>query len=226
MSITTIRIFLAASSELKSDREQFAIFIARENEAFVKKNIFLELVIWEDFIESMSRTRLQNEYNNAIVRSDIFIMLFGTSLGKYALEEFETATNNYKKSGRSYTYIFFKDAPIETSILEDENNLNLLSFKETLKVVGHFGRHYKNIDDLKYQFRIQLDNLIDYFVANSEEEKTEQKGSLVKKNAVFISYSHRDNEYLDRLMVHLKPLAKSGAIDLWVDTKLVAGEKW
>ncbi len=43
---------------------------------------------------------------------------------------------------------------------------------------------------------------------------------------VFISYSHSDKEYLDRLIVHLKPLQKDGLVDLWVDTHLRAGDKW
>ena len=43
---------------------------------------------------------------------------------------------------------------------------------------------------------------------------------------LFISYSHRDKVCLDRLLVHLKPLEKEGVIDLWVDTKLSAGDKW
>jgi len=47
-----------------------------------------------------------------------------------------------------------------------------------------------------------------------------------KRQKVFISYSHHDNEYLDRLLVHLKPLEKEGLIDLWVDTRLRAGDRW
>ena len=43
---------------------------------------------------------------------------------------------------------------------------------------------------------------------------------------VFISYSHRDREYLDRLLVHLKPLERSGIIDLFVDTKIKPGDRW
>lgn len=43
---------------------------------------------------------------------------------------------------------------------------------------------------------------------------------------VFVSYSHRDRAYLNRLMVHLKPLQKQGLIEPWVDTSLQAGEKW
>jgi len=43
---------------------------------------------------------------------------------------------------------------------------------------------------------------------------------------IFVSYSHKDHEYLERLMVHLKPLEKQGLIDPWVDTRLMAGDKW
>ena len=56
------------------------------------------------------------------------------------------------------------------------------------------------------------------FASLSEERK--------KRPHVFISYSHSDKEYLDRLLVHLKPLEKEGLIDLWVDTRLRAGDRW
>jgi nucleoside 2-deoxyribosyltransferase len=58
------------------------------------------------------------------------------------------------------------------------------------------------------------------FRAQARERDREQKTS------VFVSYSHTDADYLDRLLVHLKPLEKSGALDLWVDTRLRAGDKW
>lgn len=44
--------------------------------------------------------------------------------------------------------------------------------------------------------------------------------------SIFISYSHVDTIYLERLKVHLKPFEKKGQIDLWEDTKIKAGEKW
>jgi len=56
-----------------------------------------------------------------------------------------------------------------------------------------------------------------------EKKITKRK---LKRQKVFISYSHIDRCYLDRLMVHLKPLEKEGLIDLWVDTRLRAGDKW
>ena len=47
-----------------------------------------------------------------------------------------------------------------------------------------------------------------------------------EKPSVFISYSHVDKEYLNRFRVHAKPLEKKGLIDIWVDTKIKAGDKW
>jgi len=54
------------------------------------------------------------------------------------------------------------------------------------------------------------------------------KFSKIKENrkTVFVSYSHADVEYLNRLKIHLKPFEKNGLIDLWEDTKIKAGEKW
>ncbi len=47
-----------------------------------------------------------------------------------------------------------------------------------------------------------------------------------KRQNVFVSYSHHDREFLDRLLIHLKPLEKDGLIDLWVDTRLRPGDRW
>lgn len=49
---------------------------------------------------------------------------------------------------------------------------------------------------------------------------------ISQKKAIFISYSHQDSMYLDRLKVHLKPLEKKGLILLWDDTKIKASDLW
>jgi internalin A len=51
-----------------------------------------------------------------------------------------------------------------------------------------------------------------------------QQGS-VRKN-VFVSYSHRDGKYLDRLRVYLKPLRMRHEIVIWDDTQLQPGQRW
>ena len=43
---------------------------------------------------------------------------------------------------------------------------------------------------------------------------------------IFVSYSHKDKEWLERLQVHLKPLKRDGTIDLWDDTRIQTGDHW
>jgi hypothetical protein len=50
--------------------------------------------------------------------------------------------------------------------------------------------------------------------------------AVSKRTKVFISYSHRDNDWLDRLRVHLKPLERDYALDIWDDTQIQAGTIW
>jgi hypothetical protein len=43
---------------------------------------------------------------------------------------------------------------------------------------------------------------------------------------VFVSYSHRDRKWLDRLLVHLKPLERAGILDVWEDSQIKPGTAW
>jgi len=57
-----------------------------------------------------------------------------------------------------------------------------------------------------------------------ENSTTDQRAS--KRTKVFISYSHQDTSWLERLRVHLKPLERDYALDIWDDSKIQAGSKW
>ncbi len=150
----------ASSSELEDDRRQFEIFINRKNKAWVDKGVFLELVIWEDFLDAVSQTRLQDEYNQAIRNCDLFVILFFTKVGKYTEEEFETAFGQFKATNKPFIFTYFKDAPISTGALNDDV-LSLLQFKKKLSALGHFYTVYKNLEDLQLKFGRQLDKLAD-----------------------------------------------------------------
>ena len=43
---------------------------------------------------------------------------------------------------------------------------------------------------------------------------------------VFISYSHKDEAWKDRLVVQLGVLQRQGLLDLWDDRRIAAGEDW
>lgn len=63
---------------------------------------------------------------------------------------------------------------------------------------------------------------------NSEltKEAIAQLGNQFKRTKVFISYSHEDKSWLERLRVHLGPLQREGILDFWDDTRIRTGEKW
>jgi ubiquinone/menaquinone biosynthesis C-methylase UbiE len=46
------------------------------------------------------------------------------------------------------------------------------------------------------------------------------------RTKVFISYSHKDRPWLDRLQVFLRPLERDGLIERWDDTRIRAGDGW
>lgn len=153
------KLFLASSSELREDREQFEIFINRKNKDWVDKGIFLELIIWEDFLDAVAQTRLQDEYDKAIRECDIFVMLFATKVGKYSEEEFETAFGQFKTTNKPFIFTYFKDSEINTDSANKKDLMSLWAFQEKLGELGHFYTLYKNIDELKFKFNQQLDKL-------------------------------------------------------------------
>ncbi len=161
-----IKIFLASSAELKEEREQFEIFIHRENQQLYKQGIFIEVQLWENFIDAMSQTRLQDEYNMAVRHSDIFVSLFFTKVGKYTLEEFETAFGQFKRTGKPLVYTYFKEADINTGKLTKEIK-TLFAFQDKLEELGHYRTTYKSIEDLQLQFKKQLEKILPNYMTET-----------------------------------------------------------
>lgn len=152
--MTTIKIFLASSSELEDDRKEFEIFINRNNKELKKQSVFLELLLWEDFIDAMSHSRLQDEYNKAIKDCDIFIMLFWNKVGKYTEEEFNIAFQQFQLTKKPLVFTYFKDDGSNK-----EKDQSVIAFRQKLIELGHFETVYKNCEHLLLHFSNQLSKL-------------------------------------------------------------------
>jgi len=165
----TIKIFLASSSELLEDRRAFEIFLNRRNKTLIKEGIFLELVIWEDFLDVLSKTRLQDEYNKVLKQCDLFVMLFYTKVGKYTEEEFNTAYQEFMANDKPLIFTYFKDA-----LGDIKPEQSLLAFKDRLSQLGHFFTVYKNIEGLQLHFMEQLEKLETKGIISNEPKKEEE----------------------------------------------------
>lgn len=49
---------------------------------------------------------------------------------------------------------------------------------------------------------------------------------MAVRTQVFVSYSHADSDYLQRLKVHLRPYERHGLVDVWSDARIQVGQHW
>ncbi len=47
-----------------------------------------------------------------------------------------------------------------------------------------------------------------------------------ERNLCFISYSHKDEEWLEKLLTMLAPLVRAKKLKIWTDKEIQAGDKW
>ena len=153
------KIFLASSSELKEDRKDFEILIGRKNKEWVDQGVYLDLIVWEDFLDALSQTRLQDEYDKEIRGCDIFVMLFHTKVGRFTEEEFQTAVGQFKATNKPFIFTYFKNPQNGAGSANEQDRISLHAFQDKLKALGHFQTIYANIDQLGLHFYRQLDKL-------------------------------------------------------------------
>ena len=156
----TIKIFLASSYELKAERDDFELWLRQQTDHYLEQGIYFKVVRWENFLDAMSATRKQDDYNAAVRDSDIFLSLFATKTGKYTEEEFTVAHDYFKQTGRPFIYTFFKDASVSTASIDKAAMKSLWAFQEKLDQLGHFYTTFISIEDLKLRFSEQLKLLL------------------------------------------------------------------
>ena len=69
----TIQVFLASSEELKNDRNTFGNLVRRLDDIYKKRGIRIKLFEWEDYDAAYNNRRKQDEYNDEVRASDMFL---------------------------------------------------------------------------------------------------------------------------------------------------------
>ena len=80
----------------------------------------------------------------------------------------------------------------------------------------------KILNDLGNASKWESD-ILEYWKIHSQMNVRNHSG---QRNRVFISYSHRDSEWLRRLKTHFKPFERTAVIEVWDDTKIGTGDDW
>ena len=181
----TIKIFLASSQELVEDRRAFELMIGRLNQEWRARGYTFDVILWENFVDAMTPEGLQKEYNRAIAESDLFVMLFFTKVGRYTLEEFNTAFASLAQ-GRPRIFTYFRNDSILTGSIDDSIK-SLLDFKARVQELKHYVTTYRNTEDLQFQFSRQLEKL--YGDAAEQMEITDRTPpARVEELALQLSY--------------------------------------
>jgi len=178
----TVKIFLASSSELEGDRLQIERQLGRKNRILKNKKIEFELVHWEYFIDTVSKTRLQDEYNKAIKNCDLFVILAFTKMGKFSKEEFNVAYETFIEQNKPKILVYFKNREVKIHEITFDEITSLFEFKKAVNEKGHFPNYYDNIEELKNHLYDQLEKIyIHPLVTNSSPSQELDNTKEVEK---------------------------------------------
>lgn len=154
-----------------------------------QRDYTFDLVLWENFIDAMSKEGLQHEYNRAIQDSDIFVMLFRTKVGPYTLQEFETAFADMNVGTGPRIFTYFRNDSILIGDIDDKIK-SLLDFKTRLKELKHYVTKYQSAEDLQYHFSRQLELLYGEGGADSTEINDNTPSLKIGEIALLLTYRH------------------------------------
>lgn len=162
---------MASSEELNDDRIAFGALIYKLDMYFKEKEVRIKLYEWEDLDAAYNNRRKQDEYNDKVRKSDIFIALFHQKAGRFTIEEFDVAYEEFNKKALPHIEVYCKD--IKEGEVESEE---LKEFKQRVTDLGFTCKSYANKESFKLQFTEQL---IQYI---KEQSVTTIKDDILKTN--------------------------------------------
>ncbi len=108
-------------------------------------------------------------------------------------------------------------------VVSDENT-SPEKMEDALRFLANYSYVTWEVDDrirlrfLFYPKLVQLDT--------QPASATDQKKVNQIKRTIFISYSQKDQQYLEEFRTHLDPLIRKGEIEAWDDRRIEAGADW
>lgn len=176
-----IKIFLASSVTMTEYRQLFEIDINRLNSDFVKKDMFIDLVIWEEFNEYMVKEGKQNEYEASIDSCDIFVLLFSEFVGPYSKREFNHAFERFSRPDSKLPKIFTYF--IESPDKKKDTKKSKEKFMKQLAGLNHYPSLNSTFEEVRNKFYKDLTDLItkdEYFSFPDNTPHISEKVQYIK----------------------------------------------
>jgi len=158
-TIQKTKIFIASSNDLSQERKEIVLWAARKNKKLIEQNKFIDLVLWEDLLQSFQGERIQDYFNRELLQCDIVIVLFYTQLGAFTREEYElTCRQLNKKNKPRHLFVFFKTTPPEKI---SKAYIKVLELREEIEQSQQIYLLFDTIDNLLLQLDKQIDLAIE-----------------------------------------------------------------
>jgi hypothetical protein len=158
-TIQKTKIFIASSQDLSPERKEIALWASRKNKKLIEQNQYIDLILWEDLLQSFQGQRVQDFFNQEMLQCDIVIALFYTQLGEFTREEFEiTCRNLGQKNKPNHLFVFFKTTPPE-KITKDY--MKVLELREKIENSQQIYMLFDTVDSLILQLDRQIDLVMD-----------------------------------------------------------------
>ena len=201
----TIKIFLASSEELKEDRKWFGDFVQGINKIYQERGKGVDVFKWEFFDAANNDRQKQDEYNEKVRESNMFLALFHKKAGRYTLEEYDVAMETYRKSKQfPKIYVYCK----KLGLFERETS-ELKAFKAGLSKDNkeYFWITYSTHDQLHLHFLQQL-----LMVENSLDKLKLEDGTVTLEGMHVADIDNlsfaADNKDYQRMSAELATLPK------------------
>jgi tetratricopeptide (TPR) repeat protein len=151
-------------------------------------------------------SKISNYYHQAILH-----LLINTFSTKEHLNNFRKALSETREA-----FGFVHEAIFLLNLIRQHVKAKHVDANFINEIVSMLEAHLKSTAGISKDFPHTIGELVDI-------EPHVRKPS---RDQVFISYSHKDKEWLEKLQIMLKPLTRSRKISVWADTGINAGKIW
>jgi len=161
--ISKKKIFLASGSDLANERDAVELIIQRKNNELIEKELFFEIVRWEQMRQDFDVNRAQEHYSTEIEKCDVMLVLFFKRVGKYTKEEFDIAYKRFRdgKNPR-HLYVYFKKYYVPADEIDDDI-LAIAKFKNEIIRDEQMFIRFEDLADLQLSVTQQIDLLVKEF---------------------------------------------------------------